>query len=137
MSRFRGLGATTTPLLVIQTIIGISTIIGGLYLVSPFMQASIRLVGRSAFLETASSEIGILIFAAIFIFSGILMLAGVYARKVRWRSTGLFINGLCRFYVIFATFLSQGILPLTWFSGAVIMVIVFYMWGRIRRRGVE
>jgi len=93
--------------------------------------------GQSAFLQTAGSDIGLLLFGVVFILSGIIMVVGLMRRKVGWRSTGLFLNGLARFYVITATILAQGVLPLTWLSNLVVMAIVFYIWGRIRKRGIE
>lgn len=106
-------------------------------MVSPLLRVSINLYGKSAWLQTVSSDIGILAFGCIFILSGLLMIFGIVTRKVKWRSAGLFLNGLCRFYVIVASILAVGILPVTWLANATIMVIVFYIWGRIRKRGVE
>lgn len=137
MSRVRRLGATTIPLLVVQWIIAISAIIGGIYVVSPFMRLSILFNGKSAVIQTVGSEWGIYLFGGMFILSGVLMIAGIILRKVQLRSLGLFINGLCRLYAIIAAILAVGILPLTWLSNFTIMCIVFYIWGRIRRRGIE
>lgn len=138
MSRGRKkLRTVANPLIVIQWIIATTTIAAGAYVASPFLRLSVIFHGKSALLQTIGSDVGIIVFGFFFILSGLLMVAGIVKRKVEWRSAGLFLNGLCRLYVIIAGFLAFGFLPLNWLSNAVIMFIVFYIWARIRKRGVE
>lgn len=133
----RRIGNVTNPLIVIQWIIALISLVAGVYMVSPLLQLSIDLHGKSAFVATVGSNYGVVIFGCVFILSALLMIAGIVYRRVGLRSGGLFLNGLCRFYSIIATILAVGILPFTWASNALVMIIVFYIWSRIRKRGAE
>lgn len=125
------------PLIVIEWIIAIATIVGGAYMLSPLLQHSIAVNGASPFIRTMASETAINIYAVIYLLTGLLLIAGIVKRKVKWRSFALFFNGLARLFVLLGTLLAQGLLPATWINTAVVMVIVFYIWGRVRKRGIE
>lgn len=131
------LGNVTTPLIAIQWIIAVISLVAGAYMVSPLLQLSIDLQGKSGFLQAVGSSHGILIFGLVFIFSSLLIISGILFKTTWLRSAGLFLNGLCRLYSIIATILAVGFLPFSWASNALVMLIAFYIWGRISKRGVE
>lgn len=112
-----------SPLTIVELIIAISTIVGGVYVLSPLLDISTYLHSASPLVATLGSDIGILLFGLIFLISGILMLVGVIVGNYRLRSIGLFTNFMSRLYVILATFIIQGFLPLTWVSNFTIGVI--------------
>lgn len=133
----RRLGNSSNPLIIIEWIISISTIIGGLYLLSPVWKLGYVLNSTGPIAQAVTSEIGIVAVAVFAIFTGLLVIAGIIKRKVAWRSAGLFLNGMLRLYALIAGILLNGLFPMTWLSSAVVMCIALYIWGRIRRRGAE
>lgn len=137
MSRWGTLGNVTNPLIIVQWIIAISAIVGGLYLLSPVWNASILINTTGPITQVIASTVGIALVALFAIFTGVLMIAGIVKRKVKWRSAGLFMQGMLRLYALLAGILINGFFPMTWLSSAVLLAITFYIWGRIRRRGIE
>lgn len=133
----RRLGATSNPLIVIEWIIAIVTLVGGVYLLSPVFNVGLLVSLNSPIAQAVASSVGIIALAVISIFSALLLIAGIVNRKVKWRSAALFINGLVRLYAFLAGLLINGLLPLTWLSPFALMLITFYIWGRIRKRGHE
>lgn len=126
-----------SPLIVIEWIIAIFTTIGAVYTLSPMLDFSIAQNGPTPFVSVVGSDLGITIFGIVFLISALILVYGIVRRKQGWRSLGLFLNGLTRLYIIIATFLATGPFPFTWLSNAAVMVMAFYIWGRLRKRGLE
>ena len=137
MGRLRKLGATTNPLIVIEWIISIVTLIGGIYLLSPVVKTGILLNLNSPIAAAVASQLGIVILGMLAVLTALLLIAGIVKMKVKVRSFALFLIGLMRLYAVLAGILINGIFPFTWLSNAALMIICFYIWGRIRRRGTE
>lgn len=117
-----------SPLTVIEFVIGVTSIIGGLYVISPLLTVSTIVNGASPLVQTIGSQIGIGVFGTLFIISGCLMTLGIIRRNYRVRSIGAFLNMLLRIYALLANFLIQGFLPLTWMSSFVVLITVLVCW---------
>lgn len=137
MSGQRKFGATSNPLIVIEWIIAIVSFIGGVYLLSPLLNVAILVNMNSPVAAFVASSVGIVALGVVLLFSALLLIAGIVKRRVKWRSAALFINGLTRFYALVATLAINGPMPLTWLSSFALLLITFYVWGRIRKRGIE
>lgn len=129
-SRFRFWGRN--PLTIVELIIGIFSMVGGLYVISPIMQYSVAVNGATPTILLLSHPIAIAIYGAIFIISGLLIVLGVWKRKYQLRSWGLFSNILVRMYGLTGTFIIQGFLPLTWLSTLVVILIAVVCYVTVR-----
>jgi len=134
----RFFGNVANPLIIVEWVLSIQTLIGGAYLLSPYLRTGLSIVNpESQFLHVALSHWGLWLLGIFALLSALLIIAGIVKRRVRWRSAGLFLNGLARLYAIIGGFAAHGFIPLSWLSAAALMVFCFYIWGRIRKRGVE
>lgn len=116
------------PLTVIELVLAISTIVGGLYVLSPFLVVSIIQNGASPLILALGSQVGVTLFGGIFLASGLASVWGIYTRQYRTRSVAMFIQFLCRFYAIIVGWLVSGLLPLTWLSPLTIAIICVILW---------
>lgn len=127
----------SNPLIIVEWILAIVIVIGSTYLFFPVLSGVELINSASPIAHAIASTIGLLALASISLFSGLLLVAGITKRKVKWRSAALFISGLVRLYAFLAGVLINGLVPLTWLSSFALMLITFYIWGRIRKRGIE
>lgn len=111
------------PLTYIEIIIALSVLVGGLYILSPFLVVHISLADAPSLIQDLASTTGILILGIVAILNGIAMLYGIFAYRYKIRSAALFFNLLLRLYVVIATIAAQGIFPMDWLSNAVIMAV--------------
>lgn len=131
------LGAISNPLIVVEWIIVLVTLVGTLWLFFPLFSGVEFVQSNSPIISIIASFLGILALAVVALGSNLLLIAGIVKRKAKWRSAALFTLGLLRLYAVLAGILINGLLPLTWLSSFGLMLICFYIWGRIRKRGVE
>lgn len=124
------------PLIVVEWFIAVATIVGGIYLLT-FVFGPIPINTESTLIQVVASKLGIAIFASIYTLSGLGIIAGIVSRKVKVRQISLFWNLLARFYALSAGLIAGGLLPLTWISPLVVLLTVFYIWKRIKARGIE
>lgn len=117
-----------SPLSLIEIIIGVTAIVGGLYIFSPFLQISVAMNGASPLIATLGSKIPVLIFGFFYLLSGLLILLGVIKGRNGSLRAGLLLHIFARFYVFLVTMLVTGILPLSWLSGVVVMAITVVCW---------
>lgn len=121
LKKYRWLGRS--PLTIVELVIAISTIVGGLYVLSPLLDLSVMLNGASPFVQIVGHTTGLYIFGTFFLSSGAIMLIGFVRRDYHWRSVGLFMNIMARLYVLVTTIMINGLLPLTWLSPLTVLVI--------------
>lgn len=137
LARFKFWGRS--PLTIVEVVIGIVTIVAGVYILSPALVYSTTMNGASPLVATLGSQLGISLFGGFFLLSGLVMLYGIFKRNYRIRSAGLFMNILARTYGLIGYFLVTGILPLTWLSSLTILIIAVICWVVVRgfiHRGV-
>lgn len=130
LGRVRFLGRS--PLTIVELILAISAIVGGLYLLSPLLAYSTVINGASPLVQTLGHPVAIMFYGIIYITGGLMSTVGIFMRKTVLRSTGMFLIMLVRTYGLFITFLVQGFLPLTWLSSATVIgvSVVVYIWLR-------
>jgi hypothetical protein len=121
LDKFRFWGRN--PLTIVEMIIGITSVVGGLYVLSPLLVYSTAINGAGPIVALIAHPIGIMIFGLIIVISGLMMVIGVWKRKYKIRSWGLFVNILARTYALIGGFLISGFLPLTWMSSFVVLLI--------------
>lgn len=129
-SRVRFLGQS--PLTCIELIIAISAVVGGLYVMSPFLVVNVSLTQAPSLVQNLASYTGIIILGLAAVLNGLVMLWGIFRRNYAIRSLGLFTNILLRLYVIIATIAAQGFFPMTWLSSLTIMGIAVICWLHVR-----
>lgn len=117
-----------SPLTIVELIVGIATVISGVYVLTPLIDYSTYLHGATPLVATLGSALGIHIFGAFYLLSGLLIIYGIFKRNYRARSVGLFMNILGRTYILLAGFLIQGFLPFTWLNPFVMILIVTICW---------
>jgi hypothetical protein len=120
------------PLTIIELIIGISSIVGGLYVLSPFLAYSVSVNGAAPIVALLSHPISIYGYGLVYLFSGILIVFGIFKRRYRIRSAGLFVNILARIYGLCGTFIVQGLLPLTWISPLIVLLVTIICYVVVR-----
>ncbi len=129
MSRLRFVSKIIyNPIKSIQWIIAVQTIVGGIYLVSPLVEYVSNNVAPSALVQIISSSTGIAIVGIIFLLSGTILTIGLLKDKPQWRATGLFVSAGVRLYGLWAVWLINGFLPLTWLGNFTIMLITIVLY---------
>lgn len=130
LGRARFLGRS--PLTIVELIIAIGAIVGGLYVMSPALVYSTAVNGASPLIQILAHHVAILIYGATYVTAGALSVYGIIIRNTALRSIGLFWQTLSRAYGLIGTFLVQGLLPFTWWSSAIVIFIsiVVYIWLR-------
>jgi len=121
-----------SPLKIIKWIIALTSIAGGLYVMSPLLQYSTAAFGAGALAQTIANPVGILIFGFLFFASGALLVAGLVWDKKSWRAYGLLANIFCRTYALIGTWLTIGFLPLSWLSNFAIVLIAIVVYLAVR-----
>ena len=130
LGRVKFLGRS--PLTIIELIIAIGAIVGGLYVMSPVLAYSTAVNGASAVVQILGHPVALMIYGGSYVVAGVISVYGILTRKTVLRSVGLFWNMLNRTYGLMGTFLVQGFLPFTWLSSFMVIVIslVVYLWIR-------
>jgi hypothetical protein len=121
-----------SPLKVIKWIIAVTSIIGGLYVMSPLLTYSTAAFGAGALAQTIVNPVGIFIFGLLFFASGALLVVGLIWDKKTLRAYGLFANIVLRIYSLFGTWLTVGFLPLSWLSNLAIILIAIVVYFAVR-----
>lgn len=130
LGRVRFLGRS--PLTIVELIIAIGAIVGGLYVMSPILAYSTAVNGASPLIQILGHPVAILIYGGMYVASGATSVYGILSRNTALRSIGLFCQTLCRTYGLIGTFLIQGFLPFTWWSSSIVIFIsiIVYIWLR-------
>ena len=129
-NRFRFWGRN--PLTIVEFIIAVASIIGGVYVASPLIIYSSLVNGATPLVAALAHPVALVAFGVLLALSGIIVIAGIFMHRYRWRANGLFLNILLRIYGIIVTFLIQGLLPLTWLATLTVTIIalVCYLYDR-------
>ena len=134
LRKFGIIGAN--PLIVVEMALAVQTLLGGAYLLN-FVLSNQKVAAGSAFIQIVASDFGIILFASLFILTGLIIIAGIVKRKVKWRQTGLFWNILTRFYALLTGLIANGLFPPSWLPSATLLFLALYTWRRIKSRGIE
>lgn len=105
----------------VELIIGISAIVGGLYVLSPFLVIGLELSGAPSVVKILATPAPIFALGLVAVLNGIAMVYGIFARNYRVRSIGLFVQILLRLYVIIVVIAAQGLFPLDWLANATLL----------------
>lgn len=126
------------PVTIIERVISLITLVGGIYVLSPILSVPAQYVTGSVVSQIVVSQVGIL---AIGLFASAFALWNLYAihkRSYRQRAASTFAMAMLRLYVILATILIVGLFPLSWLSSFTIVIIlsVCYLYDRAKTREV-
>jgi hypothetical protein len=122
-----------SPLTLIEIVIAVSTIIGGLYVVSPLIDVPSLFTGQSSpLIHILGTAAPIKVYGLILIVTGCATLIGVWRRNYRLRANAMFINILARLYSLLGTLLVQGFLPFTWSPAATLIAIAVIIYIYLR-----
>jgi hypothetical protein len=125
--------ATRTPLRIIEWILSALAIIGGAYVMSPLLTYSTAAFGAGAIAQTIAHPIGIFVFGFLLFASGVTLAIGLVNNNKKWRSAALLLQIICRIYALLGTWITIGLLPLTWLSGAGLLAIAIVIYFVVRR----
>lgn len=121
--------ANTTPLRIVEYIIALTTVLGGLVLLTPLVLIPVPGVGDPEIVSLLLSRPGIIAVAIFAIASGLLHAYGLKKRLMKWRANGLFLNALTRMYALIITWL-PGTVPavMPWESSFATLLIIIALW---------
>jgi hypothetical protein len=111
------------PLTIVEFLLGIASILSGLYVVTPLQAYATITQGATPLVATLGSPIALFVFGALLGLSGLFMLIGIFRRNYRIRVNALFVNILCRFYSVTVTVMVGGLLPPLWLPPLTILFI--------------
>ncbi len=122
---------TINPLRIIKWIIGVSSLLQGLYVLSPLYQMSLNTVGPSTFATVIMNHpASTVIWATVLAVGGLLVVIGLWTDKPQFRSVGFFTLVLNKFFQVLAVFVSGAIFPVvTWLYPLILMLIMLVLWG--------
>lgn len=130
-----------SPLTIVELIIAVMTIVGGIYLAILIPQLTEQFAQASVLIKIVSSFVPLVILAVLLIGSALLDIIGIYRQNYRMRYYGLFGMLLVRFYSLLATIFGIGFLPLTWLPNLTIILVLsvcyFVVRGRMKWRVME
>lgn len=121
------------PIIAVCWVLALASIIGGLYLFSPWLVIDSP-TSPSTVYSAAASAVGIIVLAVFAIATGLMMVYGIEKRKDVWIARGLFYNLILRIYAQLVTFLSFGFGAANWISGLTLIGIVLIAYLTIRTR---
>lgn len=130
LGRVKFLGRS--PLTIIELIIAVGAVVGGLYVLSPLLAYSTAINGATPVISALGHPLAVGAYGACYFLGGGISIIGIFSRRVGFRSVGIFVSMMARTYGLFVTFLIQGFLPLTWWSSAIVLAVsvVIYIWLR-------
>jgi uncharacterized membrane protein YfcA len=121
-----------TPLKIVEYIIAITTVVGGLFLLSPLVTIPLPGVGDPEIVKQILSRPGIIGLGIVAVIAGAAHGIGLFREKFTLRSFGLFVNVLVRIYAILAGWLINGDIPLPFSPDVVLLFIVIVLWLTLR-----
>lgn len=116
------------PLRIIEWVVALSTAIGGIYVISPLYDISVDLHGLSAFAQALSSTAMISLWGTVLLIGAILAIVGIVTKRDEVKSAGWFALVLARFFQLLTTWLTVGILPISWIHPFTVMMIAVVLW---------
>ena len=125
-----------SPLTVVELIISLVTVVGGLYLLAllPLVLESIAALQLSAVMAVIASPVAILVLIFWILGFAILDIIGIAKQNYRMRYYGLFGMILSRIYGLIASILYNGIFPITWLPNLTIILIMVVCYFVVRGR---
>lgn len=122
------------PLTYIELMIAITSVIGGVYILSPFVVLNLPPSTGSTVILAITSQLGVAALGVAAIVSGLMIIWGILALRTRPRQWGLFLGILLRFYTVFATLLIYGLVPLNWMNSLVQALIMAVCYINLKSR---
>lgn len=116
------------PLRAVEWIVSVCTLIGGVYVFTPIYRLSAQANGPGIIAQAVASPYLVLLFAAFLIIGSVLVIIGLRQLKPQLKSAGWFIIMLTRFFQILTTWLTMGLLPITWIYPFTLLLIIFILW---------
>lgn len=127
------------PIRVLEWVIALFTLAGGLYTLSPlYPRTAASSAGPGIISQLAASPVPHTAFAVALLVAAVLIIIGLLTNVAKIRSSGFFILVLARTFQITATFLVQGLVPVgAWIYVLTIMAVSLVLWtnARIEVRG--
>jgi hypothetical protein len=122
------------PTTVIEFILALGMLVGGLYVLSPFVVINISLSTAPAAVQALASTIGLALLGGTSAAVGAANLYGIWKYNYKVRSAALFSQIMIRLYVFIATLFAQGFFPLTWLSSFILMCVATICYLTLRRK---
>ncbi len=112
----------------IEYVVTFSTLIGGIYVVSPLLELSTSTNGPGTLVATLGSPVGIYLYGAVMIIAALVVLYGLIKKKNWACRAGLLTIAISRLYSVIGAWLIAGFLPLTWFPAFTLFIVVSILW---------
>jgi hypothetical protein len=123
------------PVTTIELIAALGIIIGGLYILSPFLEISVVLSQAPRAVQALASTLGLVILGSSLLITGVANIVGILRFNFKLRASAIFVQMLLRMYIIAAIILSQGFFPLDWLNNFITLCILFVCYVAVRRKG--
>lgn len=121
------------PVIAVCWVLAFASVIGGLYLLSPWLVIG-QPTSSTALYNAAASFIGIAILAVAAIATGAMMIYGIRKNKYGWIARGLFYNLILRIYAQLVSLLTFGFSQSSWISGVTLIFIVLIAYLVVRSK---
>ena len=124
-------GIWRQPLLAIEWVIAIGTIIGAFYIFTPLYPLG-RSLHPTTFSLLLTHPVALAAWGSVLFTGGVLVVVGLCLRHARLRSTGWFCVFLARLYQVLAILIVAGPIPLQWLMPATLGAVVLILWAKAR-----
>lgn len=112
------------PLTMVEAAISIVTIVGALYLLSPFLILPVEVTEGPALAQAISSGIPLIMLGVSAFGAAAWDLWAIHKRKWNQRANALFVLFIIRLYSLLAVILITGFFPMSWLSSFTLLIIV-------------
>jgi hypothetical protein len=120
------------PVRAIEWIIASFALIGGVYLFTPLYKVSVAQNGTVGLAAMLSNPVMVLVWGGLLALGALLVMIGIVRRLPRFRSVGWFTIFMSRFFQILTTWLTVGLLPVSWLPPLALAMVAVVLWATAR-----
>jgi hypothetical protein len=120
-----------SPLTIVELIIAVFTVIGGLYVMSPLVVVDVSITHFASVANFIAGQAGLILLGVAAVFSGMATIVGVCRRNYRMRSAGMFSNILLRVYAFTASLIFFAPISIN-FTAITLLAICVVCWLNVR-----
>lgn len=126
-----------TPLTYAEAVTAMLSLIGGIYLLTPFLTLPFAVEGQVAMI--VANAAGIVAVGVVAIVLSLWNLWAIYKGNYKQRARSIFWMTMLRLYSILALILITGIFPMTWLAAlnVLILQVIFYLNNRFMATVVQ
>lgn len=123
------------PVTIIELITAFFLVVGGLYVLSPFLDVTVLLSQAPRVIQSLGSTPALGALGLACIITGAVHIWGILRYNFKVRSAAIFSHVMLRLYVVAATIAAQGVFPLDWMNHLIISCVLYVCYIVVRRKG--